>query len=240
MKLKVRIKGIGIAIGCFLLFQVLPILLVRIIAPLVNKEVWWQVNIAMLATEFGTFLIFYFLFHKKINYDFKEFIKNPRLYLKQAMRYWFYGLVVMAISNIILSGIIGDIAANEDVTRALLFSDMLYALPTVIIFAPCIEEIVFRLSFRFPFQKENSYALCSAFVFGGLHVLTAFDFLTLENIVSNWMQIFYIIPYGALGYFFAKIYYQTDNIFSTISIHILHNTISVILIFLSFLIERGI
>ena len=50
---------------------------------------------------------------------------------------------------------------------------------------------------------------------------------------TSLIEILYIIPYGALGFFFAKAFYETDNIFSSISVHMIHNTIAVLFAYLA-------
>ena len=39
----------------------------------------------------------------------------------------------------------------------------------------------------------------------------------------------YIIPYFALGAAFALLYYKTDNLFNSIIMHSMHNTVAVVL-----------
>ena len=41
---------------------------------------------------------------------------------------------------------------------------------------------------------------------------------------SSLIDVLFIIPYSSLGLAFAYTYYKTDNIFSTISMHLIHNT----------------
>ena len=43
----------------------------------------------------------------------------------------------------------------------------------------------------------------------------------------------YIVPYMSLGVAFALLYSKTDNIFSSISMHCLHNTFTIILYFIA-------
>jgi membrane protease YdiL (CAAX protease family) len=64
------------------------------------------------------------------------------------------------------------------------------------------------------------FIITSGIVFGLLHVITSFDYL---------YDLLYIIPYSSLGIAFALIYYRTNNVFSSIFVHALHNTILVIL-----------
>jgi hypothetical protein len=143
-----------------------------------------------------------------------------------------YGVIVMIVSNLIVTYLVGDIAVNEQTTRDTLLTYPIYAIPTIIFFGPFLEELVFRFGLRKSFKKEITFALASAIIFGGLHVLTAIDEFTLTSILNHLSEFLFIIPYGALGFFFAKAYYETDNIFSSIIPHITHNTLSVLLIVL--------
>ena len=42
---------------------------------------------------------------------------------------------------------------------------------------------------------------------------------------KTFTDLLYIIPYGALGATFAYAYYKTDTVFTTVTFHIIHNTI---------------
>ena len=69
------------------------------------------------------------------------------------------------------------------------------------------------------FKNKYIYVLISGLVFGGMHVISS---------ASSMGDFLYIIPYSALGIAFALLYYDTDNIFTTISMHSLHNLLSII------------
>ena len=47
--------------------------------------------------------------------------------------------------------------------------------------------------------------------------------------VTNNLDYLYIIPYMSLGIAFSALYHKTNNIFSSISMHALHNTVTIIL-----------
>lgn len=194
---------------------------------------FWISNLSALAIYLCTFLVILAIVFKDIYKQFKEFIKNRKTILNKGFSYWMYGVIVMIISNLIVTSLIGNIAVNEQATRETIMSSPLYAIPTIIIIGPFLEELVFRFCFRKAFTKKIPYALFCAFVFGLLHVMTAFDNFTISNILSHASEFLFIIPYGSLGFFFAKAYYETENIFSSIIPHMLHNSISVLLILLT-------
>ncbi len=230
---KYFIKGILYAILLFVLyFLVLPNAFALLFSKGLRSTNFWISNLSYLAIYVCTFLILFLIIHKDLFKQFKEFIHEPKKILNKGITYWVYGILIMMISNLLVNSIVGSIPVNEQVTRDTILNTPLYAIPTIIFFGPFLEEIVFRFGLRKAFHKEIPYAFTSALIFGGLHVLTAIDELTLANIISHIGEFLYLIPYGSLGYFFAKSYYETDNIFSTIVPHMLHNTISVLLILL--------
>ena len=101
---------------------------------------------------------------------------------------------------------------------------MIVALPSVMllnagIVAPIIEELIFRKAFRDAIKGKWPFILISGLVFGLMHVL---------GNVSNWVDVLYIIPYGALGSAFAMSYYKTDTVFTPIAFHMFHNIVLVL------------
>lgn len=226
-------KAILFGLGIFLLYYIIcPILFSSIFQSGVKSKNFWITNFSQLGIYLGTFLVILFIVHKDVFKQFKEFLNTPKKVLIPGFSYWGYGIIVMLLSNLIVSSLVGGIAVNEQVTRENIFISPIYSIPTILFIGPFLEELVFRFSFRKMFKKEIPYALFCAFVFGLLHVLTAFDSFTLSNIISHISEFLFIIPYGALGFFFAKSYYETENIFSSVIPHILHNTLSVLLIIL--------
>ena len=88
------------------------------------------------------------------------------------------------------------------------------------IIAPIIEELTFRKAFKNVFQNKWVFILSSGLIFGGLHVITSF---------STPLELLYIIPYSSLGISFAYMYYKTNTIYTSISMHIIHNTVLTLL-----------
>lgn len=233
-KIKIFFKGILFSAFIFFLYYLIcPGIFSSLLKNGLNSSNFWIHNLSYLAIYVFTLLIILLIVRKDIFKQFKEFIKNPKKILNKGFTYWMYGIIVMVISNLIATSILGNIAVNEQATRETIMSTPLYAIPTIIIIGPFLEELVFRFCFRKAFTKEIPYALFCAIIFGLLHVMTAFDSFTLSNILAHASEFLFIVPYGSLGFFFAKAYYETDNIFSSIIPHMLHNTISVLLILLT-------
>ena len=121
----------------------------------------------------------------------------------------------------------GAQANNEDAVRNMIDLAPLYMLFSVSIYAPFVEELIFRKSIKdsvlgFGNNKilKYLYILISGLIFSSLHVI---------GMTNSYLDYLYIIPYFGLGAAFATLYYKTDNIFSSISMHSLHNTVAIIL-----------
>ena len=162
-----------------------------------------------------------FVYFKTLKKDFKSFFKDFFNNIEISIKYWLIGFTVMIISNLIIVVITnGAIAGNEEQVRDLIDISPLYMLFSVSIYAPLTEELLFRKGFRDIIKNKWLYIIVSGCVFGGLHVI--------GNIASP-VDLLYLIPYCSLGIAFAYTYYKTNNIFSTICMHSIHNTMAIIL-----------
>lgn len=221
---------IGIAVF-FLYYKILPKGLMYIVGLLVDNPNKIVSNIVMSIVEIIIFLVLFLIFRKKIVTDFKNFKKDYKKNLDIGFKYYFIGFLVMAVSNIILSFLTGGIAENEALNREYLKLYPLYSVVAMVFVGPLVEEIVFRLGFRKCFNKWLQYAIFSGLLFGSLHVYTAYEGMKFAEILKNWHEMLYVVPYGALGFAFAKAFYETDNIWTTMTMHVLHNAFTVLLIF---------
>lgn len=191
----------------------------------IKSKNFWISNLTAILAELIILLIFFLIFHKRIINDFKDYKKNFKSIMNVSIKNWLLGLVIMIVTNVVISTIIGDMASNEELNRNLLLSTPLYAITAMVLIAPFTEEILFRLAPRKIFKRKIPYLIFCAIIFGGLHLLSS----------TSLIEILYIIPYGALGFFFAKNFYETNNIFSSISTHMIHNTIAVTLAYITLL-----
>ena len=127
----------------------------------------------------------------------------------------------MSFSNIIITFLLkGGGATNEKMVQ-----DMITTLPFIMlvnagVLAPILEELTFRKAFREALSNKWLFILVSGLVFGGLHVITSFQ---------TPLELLYIIPYSSLGVAFAYMYDKTDTVFTSIAMHMIHNTILTLL-----------
>lgn len=217
-------KGLILGIIVFLLFyfssyfQLIPIILlnwdIRSITESQNVMLSTFSNIVLL-------LILFLIFRKDIIKEWKKFKSNFLENIDTGIKYWLVGLAIMMGSNIIINIVMNlGQAANEQAVQ-----QMISALPWLMfinagIIAPCTEELIFRKSFRKAFPNKWLFVFISALVFGSLHVVTS---------MTSPIELLYIIPYGALGGAFAYMYQKTDTIFTSIAMHMFHNSALILL-----------
>ena len=177
--------------------------------------------------DIGFMIIIYTIYHKNINHDFKTYFKNFDKFFSKSIKYYIIGYIIMIISNILISFFFTNATAtNEEIVRSLIDKYPLYMFFSVSIYAPFVEEIIYRKCiYDIVYStKENKYTkyiyiISSGFIFAALHVLDS---------TSNIADYIYIIPYLSLGIAFAALYEKTHNIFSTITMHSLHNTLAIL------------
>lgn len=166
--------------------------------------------------------IFIYIYRKKLVNDFKLFIKDFSNNIDTSIKYWLIGLGIMYASNIfIVFGLKKGIAGNEETVRNFVSAMPLLMIFNTSIYAPICEELTFRGSIRDVINNKWIYVLVSGLLFGFLHITDS---------ISDISNLIYLIPYSALGICFALLYYKTNNIFSSISVHLIHNTLAVILL----------
>ena len=163
-------------------------------------------------------LVLGLIYHKRLINDFKNFKKE---YVNVALKNWLIGYGVMIILNIIASFFVKDTATNEAINRNLIANYPLSSFISMVILAPLIEEITFRASFKNAFSKWYTFAITTGLIFGFAHVASL-----------NWQELLFLLPYSSLGFFFAKAFYETDNIYTSYLAHVFHNGLCVILLLL--------
>lgn len=221
-----------ILFGIFLIISyqiILPIIYSKFISPLFPKTNLWN-NVANILYYFIIVIILILIYHKSLKEEGTLFLKNRKEFTRIAWHSWGKGILLMILSNILVLSITGNISGNEEYNREVLTNMPIYAITVMCLFGPFIEEMVFRKSFRKAFQNKYVFAFFTSLLFAALHVLNSFDALTMEVLLANWKQMFFLIPYSSLAFFFALSYYDTKSIFTSTIAHMFHNTLTVMLI----------
>lgn len=179
-----------------------------------NTSIKYQILIGIdLSFMFILFLLYRKTLLKDISIYFKNFIKN----ISTGTKYWIIGLCIMMLSNIIISYYLPGGSANEEAVQSVIKQAPIYMIFSTIIYAPFIEELIFRKSIRDIIDNDYLYVIISGLTFGFVHTLAG----------STIQELVYIIPYGALGSCFALMYVKTKNIYTSMAFHMIHNAIIV-------------
>ena len=203
---------------CSSLFVFIPIFLFKIDVKTCSTTTY---NILRIIPNVSQCILLAIMYRKTLKNDLKPFLKRFGDYSDTALKYWTLGFIAMVISNYIIIKISPvKMASNEQGVREIINSIPIISFISLSLFGPIAEELIFRKSFRDCFKGKWSFVLISGIVFGALHVIGSF---------SSMYDFLYIIPYSSLGIAFAYIYYKTNNIYSSIFAHVLHNSILVLL-----------
>ena len=165
-------------------------------------------------------LIYYLIIYKKtfINY-FKKLNKKNILH---TIIIWLIGFILMLLANYIINYIIipNGLSPNELGNRELLYNHKITYFILFCILIPILEEISFRLEFKHNIKNNYIFLILSSILFAIIHIIS----------INSLIELLYIIPYLILGITFSGIYIKTNNILCNIIAHIIHNTITVLII----------
>lgn len=219
--MKKILKDILKQIGIIIIYFALNIVVSNVFLKNTNPDNSLESNLLYILSELIVLTSFIIIFRKKLIPDYYDFKKNYKKYLKKYLSYWLIGLVIMVISNNIIATFI-SLPTNEEQVR-LIFSYMpIYYFFMAVIAAPITEELLTRSILKDTFKNPYIFYIISALLFAFLHLVIA----------KSIYELFYLIPYGTLGFAFAKMHYESNNIWTDIFFHSLHNLIATIIIFL--------
>ena len=160
--------------------------------------------------------------NKKLLNKFKIFRKKFIAYIKFILPRMVATYVVVFSVAIISTIITGEASSvNQEILEKM---KSYIVIPLAIIWAPVVEETIFRGLIHKLIKNKYLYIIISASVFGLLHTVGLE--LTIINTVIK------ALPYAVLGGFLAYIYDKTNNISTSMFGHALINTICSIVIFI--------
>ena len=165
------------------------------------------------------FSLVLYVFRKRLSRDLKAFKENFGSYIGYVFKWW--GLMLLmslgaAIVRLILGGEVET--ANQ---AALNSMPIWYVGPLAIIWAPFVEEGIFRGGLRRFVKNDKLFIVLSAILFGLLHTIG-----TETGIYNMFIQ---SLQYMVMGGVMAYTYSKTNNIFVNMGIHCVQNTLGVIL-----------
>ena len=218
MKISKNLKMVAIGISAFLIYLFLPELQAvpfQILNIDITKLPLYIKVIYSIVFQLGLMAFIILLFHQELISSWQDLKINHKNYFTSYFKYWFLALGLMMISNGIIMIFTNDLAKNEESVRQLLELSPIYVYFSAVIFAPIVEELVFRLGLRYIVKWDWLFILLSGLAFGGMHVLNS----------TKWIDLIYIIPYSIPGFVFAYVLVKSKNIFVPMGLHFVHNGI---------------
>ncbi len=157
--------------------------------------------------------------NKSIKRDLKAFKDNFMTYIKfilprLGVMYLIYFIV--SILTIVITQNLST--ANQQNLESL---PSWYVIPLAIIYAPIVEETIFRGVIHKIIKNKVAFVVISAVCFGLLHTITTE--ITLMNVIVK------ALPYSVLGAFLAYVYAKTDNISTNMFCHFAINALASLL-----------
>ena len=190
------------SIGILLLYLLLPSFLMA----LTNLNIIPYIILA----------IIYILIYKKEYLKIKEINKKTIL---TGLVCWLIGLALMYVTATILTHFLSSGPQNQNAVIEKLNGNKIPTIINVILLIPFLEETAFRLSFKKSITNKYLYVIITSLIFGFLHVMG-----------KKGINLLFIIPYMMPAIAFAIANVKTNNIYSSIIFHMLHNALSIILV----------
>lgn len=160
-------------------------------------------------------------YFKDIKADFLLFINNFKTYLPYILKNYLIMIGIMILVTIPIMFIKTDVSPNQ-----VLISEMFMKLPFMtfilsVIYAPFVEEGVFRLALSKFFTNKTLFIVISGLLFGSLHIIDKF---------TSFTDLLYIFQYVTLGCCLSKAYIDSKNVFVSWGMHFIQNFLASILI----------
>ena len=193
-------------------------------------------SLLLIGSEILVFIVLIGIYHKLIIDNIKTFFKHPFKNVGIGFVCWLLGMIGMVICNVLITFVMGGgLSENESVNREIITKLPLYAIPAIAIFGPIIEEIVFRLSFRKIIPNKTLFIIITSVIFASVHLIASFN--SFSEILINFQELFHFFPYFCLALSFGFAYRNTDNICTTMFVHMMHNTYCLIIILLGMIVS---
>ena len=161
-----------------------------------------------------SYFVLFVFFIKDIKKSIKEFNKNKTAYIIHSILVYFVTLMISSLLFMLIFYIVGEDSTNQQLLND---EPLLWSLFTGIMYAPVVEELLFRGCLRKLLKNDIAFILISGISFGVWHVI---------GFEQSLIQYLYAIPYSVMGIGLSYIYSKTNNLTTTIGIHALNNILA--------------
>ena len=181
--------------------------------------------IYMLVIYGWVFVTTVLLAYPAIEYGFKNLFKH----LGQQLKLILLSAAGMIVVNVGISLLLNAITGQENSANEQNIRQMYDIMPQLVvalscIFAPVVEEIVFRLCIMGPLRRKGKVIwgiVVSSFFFGLAHVS--------ESITAgNYADLIYIFVYSGIGVVLAIAYHKGDSIITSMLVHAINNSLGML------------
>lgn len=163
------------------------------------------------------FIIAILAFGSQLKRDFMIWKDNSKAYLQYLLPKIGIMYALFLVSNLVCLLITRQATSQNQETLESM--PRWFIVPASIIWAPIVEELVFRGMFRRVLKNDTVFILVSAVVFGLMHTISEVSLLNVFVMM---------IPYAILGGTFAYLYAKTNNITNNILAHAFQNTVAML------------
>ena len=213
---------IGIYISGMLL---LPMLILSLIVFIRGEAEYVGESISMDVLSLTNFIVYsllcivlLLLTYKIFKQDFLKIDSWPHLFKQVGLGVLCTFAAALIGNSIVMLLGTTDIAANQELVASALSAMPFLMMITIVFLGPIVEEIIFRLVLMNLFSWNPIFSLIvSSLLFGFIHVLVG--------------GLIHIIPYFLMGLVFGYFYLKHNNIWHVTILHILHNGLTVVLMF---------
>lgn len=148
----------------------------------------------------GIIAVTLLLFWPELKRDIPLFFEHWRAYSCFFFpRFCFFFVIYYGVS-LVIALLVREPAANQDLLMQVSLPILAF---TSLLYAPVVEETIYRGFLRRCVENDGIFILLSALIFGAVHMLHS---------GQSMAQYLYIVDYAFLGAFLAWIYVKSDNI----------------------------
>ena len=167
-----------------------------------------------------TFGLCLYVFRERYRRDF-FFLKNDfKNYIKYIFKMWGVMLLASLCAAFIVMALNGNSqSANQEALNGM---PLWFMIPVACIWAPVVEEAIFRGVIRRFIPNNVLFVIVSAVLFGLLH--------TVGQEATLYLTIVQSLQYMAMGAGMAIAYVKSNNIMTNMGVHCVQNTFSTILL----------
>lgn len=159
-------------------------------------------------------ILFFLLYKERLITDLKNIKKNTKIsYIFISLLF----IILCYIFNLLFVNLLDTAAYNEISIENILFKYPLIFVPNIVLLAPLKEEIMYRMQYK----KNLSSIIISTLVFALCHVY-----------ITDLSQLTFFVPYLLLSISFSYAYFKSNNIVLSTIIHILNNSLNIVLLFI--------